>query len=68
MVEPELVAITAIILAPIAYLIGNHKIIVNTGVKIIPPPMPKIAPNIPANAPIINNNNVCATSNLIHPS
>jgi hypothetical protein len=51
MVAPELVAITAMILAPIAYLISNPIATVKTGVIIIPPPIPRMAPKIPAISP-----------------
>ena len=56
-VAPELVAITTIILAPIAYLISRPIATVKIGVTIIPPPIPKTAPKIPANSPVININN-----------
>src|SRR5699024_292120 len=57
-VEPELVAITAIMLAPIAYLISKPKAKVMIGVIIIPPPIPRMAPIIPANKPTASINNV----------
>lgn len=45
--EPLEVAIVDIMLAAIAYLIGIP-IRVSTGMRMIPPPIPVIAPNIPA--------------------
>ena len=54
MVAPELVAITAIILAPIAYLMSSPNARVTIGVIIIPPPIPKMAPMVPAKMPTSN--------------
>ena len=51
MVEPELVAITAMILAPMAYLMLRPNRRVTIGVTIIPPPIPRIAPSVPARNP-----------------
>ena len=56
-VDPELVAITAIMLAPIAYLISIPSANVTIGVMIIPPPIPKIAPITPAKMPMQSMSN-----------
>ena len=53
--EPLLVAITATILAPIAYFISIPKSIVNAGVTISPPPKPTREPRNPAQMAIIIN-------------
>ena len=63
--EPLLVAITATILAPIAYFISIPNKIVNAGVIIIPPPNPTKEPRNPARTAIIIN---CIISIINSPS
>ena len=58
MAAPELVAITATILAPIAYFISTPKKEVIIGVMIIPPPRPKMLPTIPATTPSMSMQSV----------
>ena len=48
MAAPLEVAITEIMLEPIAYLISRPNSSVKAGVTIMPPPRPNIAPTIPA--------------------
>ena len=60
--EPLLVAITATILAPIAYFISIPNKIVKAGVIIIPPPIPTSDPKNPASIAITIN---CKISTII---
>ena len=60
--DPLLVAITATILAPIAYFISIPNKIVKAGVIIIPPPIPTSDPKNPASIAITIN---CKISTII---
>ena len=46
------VAITLMMLAPIAVLIGTPRNTVSSGISMMPPPTPSIAPKAPTRSPI----------------